>query len=203
MSENKTVYPRTCSATGEGLHEGYLCHDGTIFKYEKNLVNWIKSRQHNHLDEKLSDEFILKEAYDQEEYLWTEWYDDDIYEDINDIHPVDVKEIPVEAQVINWKDGTGTTMTNKNEILTVKTTTMNENKTTINFMYYANNFNHDWINKVWSNNAHICEHLTSKWDALNHNNNDGGTANFFKLFMQLDDNNRNILLDWIKENYKG
>jgi len=201
MSENKTVYPRTCSATGEGLHEGYLCHDGTIFKYERDLLEWIRLDNHGVIG--LSDEFILKEAYDQEEYLWTEWYDEDIYEDINDIHPVDVKEIPVEAQVINWKDGTSTYMNDKNEILTVKTTTMNENKTTINFMYFAHNFGYNWISVIWSNNTHMANHLMSKWNALNQNNSDGGTSNFFKLFMQLDDNNRNILLDWIKENYKG
>jgi len=90
-----------------------------------------------------------------------------------------------------------------NEIPVKDACILNENKATIKFMYYANNFNYNWIEEVWSDNAHMCKHILSKWDDLNQRNIDGGTSNFFTLFMQLDDENRNILLDWIKVNYKG
>jgi len=181
---SKIVYPRTCSISGEGVYEGYLCHDGTIFKYEKDLVRWIRTNYSSDddldvgsdgipSDLMLSDEFILKESYDNEEYCWTEWYDDDIQDDVNDI------EVIVEPIEIS------------------------SNENIIKFMYYANNFDHNWIDKVWSDNSHMREHLTSKWNALNSTSSVGGTMNFFKLFMQLDGQNRNKLCDWISANYKG
>ena len=172
MEDKKVVYPRTCSVTGEGLYEGYLCHDGTIFKYEKDLVKWIRNTLSCTDDLTLSDEFILKEAYDNEEYCWTEWYDEDIHvDDIEVIEPIEINN--------------------------------GSNKNIIKFMYYGNNFSHDWIQQVWSDNTHMAGHLTSKWNALNSTSSSGGTMNFFKLFMQLDDKNRNKLCDWIAANYLG
>jgi len=171
---SKIVYPRTCSVSGEGVYEGYLCHDGTIFKYEKDLVKWIRKSLSCTEDLTLSDEFILKESYDNEEYCWTEWFDDDIQDDVNDIEVIEPIEIDNDS--------------NNNIII---------------FMYYANNFDHNWIDIVWSDNSHMHEHLTSKWNALNSTSHVGGTMNFFKLFMQLDGKNRNKLCNWISANYKG
>jgi len=165
MTKQNVVFPRTCSATGAGIFEGYLCEDGEIFKYEADLIQWIKSRQITSKgDEVLSDEFLLNESYNNEEYLWTEWES----EEIEVVEPVFVG-----------------------------------NSNIIKFMYFANNFPHDWIQKVWSNNEHMTGHITSKWTSLNASNSFGGTLNFFKLFMELDDNNRNILCDWIDSNYGG
>ena len=76
-------------------------------------------------------------------------------------------------------------------------------KSTINFMYFANNFPHDWIELVWSDNPHMGRHLQEKWHALTQSNEFGGTLNFFRLFMQLDDSNKTTLLTWIEENYKN
>jgi len=74
---------------------------------------------------------------------------------------------------------------------------------TINFMYFANNFPHDWMDRVWGKDNHIYNHLADKWFSLNRSNSVGGTLNFFKMFMELDNKNKTILLTWIEENYKG
>ena len=71
------------------------------------------------------------------------------------------------------------------------------------FMYFANNFPHNWIQQVWSGNASICNHIASKWSNLNERNLYGGTLNFFKLFMELDGGNRELLCEWIAHNYNS
>lgn len=98
---------------------------------------------------------------------------------------------------------------NRNEVAEIEVkdaeivTSDNKHLDTIRFMYYANNFNYNWIEDVWSDNTHMCKHIMGKWNDLNRRNEDGGTSNFFTLFMQLDDGNRLVLLDWIKKNYNG
>ena len=75
------------------------------------------------------------------------------------------------------------------------------NHETINFMYFANNFHHDWMDSVWDKNTSMYSHLYEKWHNLCKRNEFGGTANFFTFFMQLDESNKDILCDWISENY--
>jgi hypothetical protein len=71
-------FARRCDATGKGMNEGYVVGDGELcFSEEKHLIDHLRSR--GGMDG-LSDEYILAEAYDQEEYYYTEW---DFY-DIDD-----------------------------------------------------------------------------------------------------------------------
>jgi hypothetical protein len=66
-------FARKCSATGKGINEGYCVNDGDFyFSEESQLVEWLRDRDVDGTNE-LSDEFILKEAYDLEEYYYTEW----------------------------------------------------------------------------------------------------------------------------------
>lgn len=66
-------FARKCSATGKGINEGYCVNDGELyFSEESQLVEWLRDRDVDGTNE-LSDEFILKEAYDLEEYYYTEW----------------------------------------------------------------------------------------------------------------------------------
>jgi len=66
-------FARKCSATGKGINEGYCVNDGDFyFSEESQLVKWLRDRDVDGTNE-LSDEFILKEAYDLEEYYYTEW----------------------------------------------------------------------------------------------------------------------------------
>ena len=69
------------------------------------------------------------------------------------------------------------------------------------FMYFANNFPTDWIEQVWSGNTSKCNHIKIKWNSLCERNSFGGTPNFFKLFMELDGGNKELLCDWIAHNY--
>lgn len=71
-------FARKCDATGRGMNEGYVVGDGELcFSEEKHLIDHLRSR--GGMDD-LSDEFILNEAYEQDEYYYTEW---DFY-DIDD-----------------------------------------------------------------------------------------------------------------------
>jgi hypothetical protein len=66
-------FARKCSATGKGINEGYCVNDGDFyFSEESQLVKWLRDRDVDGTNE-LSDEFILKEAYELEEYYYTEW----------------------------------------------------------------------------------------------------------------------------------
>lgn len=69
------IYARRCDATGRGMNEGYVVGDGEMYFSEKeHLISWIRNRGGM---EGLSDEFILDEAYSNEEYYYTEWDEPD------------------------------------------------------------------------------------------------------------------------------
>jgi len=66
-------YARRCDITGEGMNEGYIVDEGMMHvKYEKDLIALIRSWGVDENSE-LSDDFILSESYENEEYYWTEW----------------------------------------------------------------------------------------------------------------------------------
>ena len=78
-------YARQCDITGEGMNEGYIVGDGFMhIKYEKDLIALIRSWGVDENNE-LSDDFILNESYENEEYYWTEWEcpTDLQYEEVN------------------------------------------------------------------------------------------------------------------------
>ena len=66
-------FARKCSATSKGMNEGYCVRDGDLyFSEEQYLVKWLRDRNVDETSE-LSDEYILNEAYQLDEYYWTEW----------------------------------------------------------------------------------------------------------------------------------
>jgi hypothetical protein len=74
-------WARVDSKTGKGMNEGYCLGDGeAYFEEMSDLVEYIRGYM-NDGGEGLTDEFILKEAYDNEEYYYTEWEvgDDDYW----------------------------------------------------------------------------------------------------------------------------
>jgi hypothetical protein len=74
-------FARRCDITGRGMNEGFVVGYGELyFSDEKHLIDWLRGLGGM---ENLSDEFILNEAYEQEEYYYTEWeeIDDDVYYD--------------------------------------------------------------------------------------------------------------------------
>ena len=64
-------FARRCSATDYGMNEGYCCHDGdTYFADERDLIYYLRALGGY---EGMSDEFVLKDAYENEVYYYTEW----------------------------------------------------------------------------------------------------------------------------------
>lgn len=64
-------YPRTCSVTGEGMHQGWCFNDGQEYaKYEEGAIKIAKEYGYD----------SIEEAYDDEAVYWTQWEDDD-YDD--------------------------------------------------------------------------------------------------------------------------
>ena len=73
-------FARKCSVTNEGMNDGYVYLDGDMyFKYEKDLIKHLRNQSEDNAKE-FSDEFLLKESYELEEYYYTEWDDEDDYE---------------------------------------------------------------------------------------------------------------------------
>jgi hypothetical protein len=76
-------FARVCDATGRGINAGYVVNDGEIyFSEKKHLVEYLRNR--GGMDH-LSDEFILKEAYELDEFYYTEW-DEEINKDNYDCY---------------------------------------------------------------------------------------------------------------------
>ena len=75
---------------------------------------------------------------------------------------------------------------------------MTNKQAIVNFMYFAHNFPYGFINKVW--NGNMADHLHDKF--IN-SKGDNGTEKFFKWFMNLDEGNKETLIDWIDKNYKA
>ena len=78
-------YARKCDVTGKGMNEGFVFGDGErYFSEEKYLIAHIRSQAgQDEITQGLSDEFLLNEAYNLEEYYYTEWeeVDEDEYYD--------------------------------------------------------------------------------------------------------------------------
>ncbi len=76
-------FVRVCDTTGKGMNAGYVVNDGEMyFSEEKYLVEHLRNRGGM---EGLSDEFILKEAYELDEFYYTEW-DEEINENNYDCY---------------------------------------------------------------------------------------------------------------------
>lgn len=53
------------------MNEGYVFNDGELYFYnESDLIVFLRNREGSN---DLSDDFLLKEAYDNDEYYYTEW----------------------------------------------------------------------------------------------------------------------------------
>lgn len=68
-------YARKCDISGKGMNEGYCIGDGEMhIETEANMIKHLRSLEENPLIE-MSNEYLLKEAYDLEYYYFTDWYD--------------------------------------------------------------------------------------------------------------------------------
>lgn len=73
-------WARVDSKTGKGMNEGYVVNDGdAYFENEADLIEYLRN-QSDDKGEGLSDEFILNESFDADEYYYTEWdVEDEMY----------------------------------------------------------------------------------------------------------------------------
>lgn len=73
-------------------------------------------------------------------------------------------------------------------------------KAAINFAYFAANFPHDFIDKVWGDDKHLADHFKEKLHSYAKNGfvDMGG---FMRFFMDLGTENMIKLLDWVRDNY--
>tara|TARA_R110001606_G_C15324569_1_gene644953 strand:+ start:1211 stop:1444 length:234 start_codon:yes stop_codon:yes gene_type:complete len=77
---------------------------------------------------------------------------------------------------------------------------MNNQEYTINFMYFAFNFPYKFIEDVWADNPSLSKHFRDKFNSLAERN---VSMTIFKWFMELDNGNKTILLNWIEKNYNN
>ena len=64
--KEETKYARVCDITNKGMNEGYCIEDGLMYiKNESDMIKHIKSVGYKSLDE----------AYNNEYYYYTEWYE--------------------------------------------------------------------------------------------------------------------------------
>ena len=72
------------------------------------------------------------------------------------------------------------------------------NRKVINFMYFGNNYPHDFIEKCWNYDKRLADHLRDKFSDFYLRYT---TYTFFRWFMELDEGNKIHLLEWITHNY--
>lgn len=96
-------FAKVCSVTGEGMNEGYVFEDGEMyFKYEKDFIAFLRQREGNN---DLSDEFLLNEAYELEEFYYTSWTNESNYwyevfttNDLGETQTIQTFDTQIEAQ---------------------------------------------------------------------------------------------------------
>jgi hypothetical protein len=71
----KDRFPRKCDATGVGMHAGFVAVDGlSHFSEKKYLITFLRA---NGYEDYMSDEMLLEDAYENDDYYYTEWDIDD------------------------------------------------------------------------------------------------------------------------------
>jgi len=66
-------WARVDTATGKGMNEGFCVGEGdAYFEEEADLIKYLRGLNEEG-NKELSDDFILAEAYQLEEYYYTEW----------------------------------------------------------------------------------------------------------------------------------
>lgn len=74
MAKPKRKWARKDTATGKGMNEGYCVNDGeAYFADRQDLIKYLREEMNVDENNELSDDFILEEAYAEDEYYYTEW----------------------------------------------------------------------------------------------------------------------------------
>ena len=74
MKTEKKLWARKDSATGKGMNEGFCVNDGDAYFADKqDQIKYLREEMNVDENNELSDDFILEEAYAEDEYYYTEW----------------------------------------------------------------------------------------------------------------------------------
>jgi hypothetical protein len=96
-SAKQKRYCRLADDTGKGINEGYVVGDGEMyFETEKALIKYLRENEEDSKD--LSDDFILKDGYDNEMYYYTEWNCDSEIEEQGYYYTRSGKEIEINSE---------------------------------------------------------------------------------------------------------
>jgi hypothetical protein len=77
---------------------------------------------------------------------------------------------------------------------------MTNQEAIINFMYFGHNYPANFISKVWGIGSTSAKHLEGKFHSMYEQK---GTLTFFSWFMELDNDNKDVLINYIHNNYRG
>lgn len=69
------------------------------------------------------------------------------------------------------------------------------------WVYFGYNFPQNFIEQAWKGNEHMIKHLTSKFKEAYSIAGSKGVMNYF--YTMLDEENTQILENWVLKNYKG
>ena len=69
------------------------------------------------------------------------------------------------------------------------------------FMFFIHNFPRNWMDAFKDEPEWMQDHIKSKWTSAWSGN--GPSYGMLKFFMDLDFDRRELLLDWVRVNYKG
>lgn len=79
---------------------------------------------------------------------------------------------------------------------------MNHHNVIYLWTMFGFNFSHDFIEKAFAKKGKVMvNHLRGKFSSCY--NNYGSRAAFFVFWAELDNENRQMLEDWVMDNYKG
>jgi len=70
---------------------------------------------------------------------------------------------------------------------------------TINFLYFLYNYPPGWIQGAWHYDKSLANHLENKFSVLW--NKHGSHFGILKFIGELSDNNKEVLINWVTDNY--
>ena len=72
--KDSTLWARKCAVTGEGMSAGYVVFEDVTIRNEDELIDYMRKEDPDMWDD-VSDDFLLRDGYENGDYYYTEWTD--------------------------------------------------------------------------------------------------------------------------------
>lgn len=72
---------------------------------------------------------------------------------------------------------------------------LNDKRVINKWIFFTFNYPSDFIEKCWSDDPYLAEHIRYKFEYY--------SCNINRLYCEIDNENKNRLLDWVLENYNS